>query len=238
MRLSILIIFLFVSICLNGQKITSKEVIENSIHYHDPDGDLNKKKISLYFTETRPSGDDRKSSVSFNIAKETFQMRRKTNNNILISSIKSGVVSHTKNGSVDISEEDKKKFRLDDKRTRMMKNYYEYLWLMPHKINDPGSIIEDEVKLVDFFGNELLEVKVTYDKNVGNDIWYFYFHPESYALSGYRFYHEEAKNDGEYILLKGETQNGKIKIPKARTWYTHKEDKLLGTDILDEIKIK
>ena len=73
---------------------------------------------------------------------------------------------------------------------------------------------------------------MTYDPTVGEDIWYFYFHPTTYALIGYRFYHEEAKNDGEYITLEGEEVVQDIKIPKNRHWYYNKNDQFLGADFL------
>ena len=53
----------------------------------------------------------------------------------------------------------------------------------------------------------------------------------------YQFYRmdddDNQKDDtGEYIILtEEETING-IKLPKNRAWYTNKDDKLLGTDIL------
>ena len=50
----------------------------------------------------------------------------------------------------------------------------------------------------------------------------------------YQFFHDESKNDGEYILLTGiETING-IKIPKKRDWYYNKDEKYLGTDLLKQ----
>ena len=54
-------------------------------------------------------------------------------------------------------------------------------------------------------------------------------------MRGYRFYHDEEKNDGEYIYLDGLTKYKNIKIPSKRDWYTHKEDKFLGSDKLVKI---
>jgi len=46
---------------------------------------------------------------------------------------------------------------------------------------------------------------------------------------------EIQKDDtGEYILLSDEVVINDIKMPKSRVWYTNKEDKLLGTDILNK----
>ena len=48
----------------------------------------------------------------------------------------------------------------------------------------------------------------------------------------YQFYHDEGKNDGEYILLSEMEQVGGIKMPKVRAWYYNKDDKYLGTDTM------
>jgi hypothetical protein len=113
-----------------------------------------------------------------------------------------------------------------------MRDYYGYLYGLPMKLKDKGTQIEDKIKRVKFQGKEYLSIKVTYEAKVGKDTWYFYFNPATYALEGYRFYHDESKNDGEYITLEGlETVQG-IKIPKTRAWYVNKDDKFLGKDIL------
>ncbi len=75
-------------------------------------------------------------------------------------------------------------------------------------------------------------LKVIYDENVGNGVWYFYFDPEDYNLEVYQFSHDESKNDGEYILLSDEETINGIKMPKVRTWFMNKDNKYLRTDIL------
>jgi hypothetical protein len=131
-----------------------------------------------------------------------------------------------------LTDEVKKKQNLTCDRANMYKNYYSYLYGLPMKLKDPGTIIHKQVNLDKFKGEMYLVLKVTYEKEVGEDIWYFYFNPETYALELYQFFHDEEKNDGEFILLSGlETVNG-IKIPKKRDWYYNKNEEYLGTDIL------
>jgi len=118
----------------------------------------------------------------------------------------------------------------------MLRNYYVYLWGLPMKLKDPGTIIHSEVQDTSFLEQPVYGVKVTYEESVGNDIWYFYFDKKNYALSGYRFYHHEADNDGEYISLQGEVEKDGFRLPQIRKWYTHKEGKYLGADILMSIE--
>ena len=53
-------------------------------------------------------------------------------------------------------------------------------------------------------------------------------------MIGYRFYHDESKNDGEYITLEGEIEIEGIKMPKDRYWYMNVNDRFLGADLLVE----
>ena len=217
-----------------AQDISPLQVIERSISYHDPEMQITDSEVVMSFVETRPKGEDRNTKISFNIKKETFQMANIRDGISMNSRMDKGKVEILVDGKKEYSNDIMEKYRLNPERIAMMKNYYQYLWLMPMKLMDPGTIIDSEVKKVDFFGKELLQIKISYSPEVGKDVWYFYFNPESYAMQGYRFYHDESKNDGEYILLEDEAVFNNVRLPKKRTWYTHKEDKLLGTDILDK----
>ena len=115
----------------------------------------------------------------------------------------------------------------------MYKDYYTYLYGLPMKLKDPGTIIQEKIERKMFKGKEYLVLKVNYEEGIGKDVWYFYFNPKSYAMEVYQFFHEETKNDGEYILLSEIKIIEGIKIPKNRAWYTNKEHTLLGTDILN-----
>jgi len=100
------------------------------------------------------------------------------------------------------------------------------------KLRDPGTIIAPTVWTETINGSEYLKIKVTYDPEVGGDIWYFYFDPDTYALSAYRFYHDESANDGEYILLEGEEIHSGIRFPAKRSWYINADHRFLGYDQL------
>ena len=117
----------------------------------------------------------------------------------------------------------------------MYRNYYSYLYGLPMKLRDPGTHLDPKVEKKNFHGKDYWVLEVRYDPEVGEDLWYFYFNPDTYAMEAYQFYHDVAKNDGEYILLEGEHRLGGMRIPKIRTWYTNKEEKLLGTDTLQNL---
>ena len=137
------------------------------------------------------------------------------------------------NGETNISEAVAKENDLSCERANLYKNYYTYLYGLPMKLNDEGTQIDPKVTKKTFKGKEYLVLKVTYAETVGKDTWYFYFDPKTYAMEIYQFFKEEAKNDGEYILLTEEVIVNDIKMPKKRAWYYNKDNGYLGTDILN-----
>lgn len=108
---------------------------------------------------------------------------------------------------------------------------------MPMKLCDKGTIIEESVMQETFNRKESLVVKVNYKPEVGTDTWYFYFDPQTYALTGYRFYHDESQNDGEYITLDGILTVGLLKIHKSRKWFVNKDNMFMGEDIPENVLI-
>jgi len=214
------------------QELTGIELLNKAITYHDPDGNWNTFNGTLHVSMETPDKPNRNTEIKINLSEEYFYSKavkgtlttefilEKNNCEILL------------NGSKDFSEEMAKKHRLNCERATMYKNYYTYLYGLPMKLKDPGTIIQEKVKTKTFHGKEYLVLKVAYEEGVGKDIWYFYFNPKTFAMEVYQFFHEEAKNDGEYILLSEiETING-IKMPKNRAWYTNKDNQLLGADVL------
>lgn len=232
MRLIFLFIFIFQATMGFNQDLVAKDIIAKSITYHDPEGKLYNGDYIFHFEESRPDGKTSQSKVRLAPSTRTYELQYTRKGADIFYSLRNGKVEFSLNGSSNITDEDKETHRLNEERGMMMKNYYLYLWHLPMKLNDPGTIIHDNVQRTSFDGQSALGIKVTYEETVGKDIWYFYFHPLSYKLIGYRFYHDEAANDGEYILLEDEIEVDNIKLPSIRKWYTHKEEKYLGTDTL------
>ncbi|NKB88306.1 MAG: hypothetical protein GKS06_08810 [Acidobacteria bacterium] len=137
----------------------------------------------------------------------------------------------TFNGSSEFTEQETERFQLSCDRMLRWRDYYTYLYGLPMKLRDEGTIVDPLAVRTEFEGEEVWQVRVTYDPEVGTDTWYFYFSPEDYSLTGYRFYHDESANDGEYIIL-DRIQDGDMRIPKVRSWFRNNDDELLGTDKL------
>ncbi len=224
--------FLLSPFILWAQSVTAEYILNNSIQYHDPENQLYEKDLSFHFDESRPDGTKRKTVVRLAPRTEHFQIESQQEDKHILTDIFKSKVRYYIDGKEEMDESILKEANLSSERSMRMKNYYLYLWHLPVKLLDEGTIIDHEVGSELFNEHECYKLKVTYEESVGKDIWYFYFDKKNYAMMGYRFYHDESKNDGEYIYLEDEYVHDLIRLPKTRKWYTHKEDKFLGTDSL------
>ena len=215
-----------------AQELTGPALLEKSIQYHDPSGLWGKQVVKLQLKESRPNGTFRTTKVSIDPKQGSFVLDQTRGEDHLWRKVIGDSCQHLLNNDKQFSKDDARKHRLTCEYSQMIRGYYEYLWGLPMKLKDEGTIIDPLVQTIEFQGEQLLSIRVTYLEAVGKDIWYFYFHPENYALRGYRFYHDERVNDGEYITIEGEELIGKIRYPKTRKWYVNKNDEYLGADEL------
>lgn len=216
----------------NAQEITGADLVTKTIDHHDPNGHWASFKGKLSITMTSPDTNTRTSEIVIDLPKQYFELTSSTGGNTLGYIVDQETCSLSLNGSSKFTEEEAQSNRLTCERAKAMKNYYTYLNGLPMKLRNPGTVIDPMVKRKTFKGKEYLVMKVTYEKEVGGDTWYFYFDPLTYAMEIYQFYHDEAKNDGEYILLSGTVEASGILMPKTRAWYTNKDNEHLGTDVL------
>jgi len=226
---------------------SAAEVLERSIAFHDPEGLWDDGSFVLAIDEARPDGGGRWTELRIDNGAGTFAVRSEHRRRVegaegdepafeehVTETALDGdrLIRARLDGSADFSAEEAERFRLTEERARWMRNYYLYLWGLPMKLQDPGTRAAPEARRTEWRGRDAWEVKVTYDPEVGGDLWYFYFDPEDYRLVGYRFHHDATETDGEYIPLEGLVEVGGLRLPAARSWYTVADDRLLGTDTL------
>ncbi len=243
MKNFVVLIFLGSLIFLNNPKntrtnersfqLSGKELLEKSISYHDPTGLWNKFKGILKIRMTRPERTERNSQIEIDISKSFFKNTIIEGKNKTEQVVVNDNCNITFNGRNTFYKDEIQKHKLTCSYALKMRDYFTYLYGLPMKLKDPGTIIHSKINSKVFKGKKYLVLKVDYEEPVGSDRWYFYFNPESYKLEAYQFFHDESINDGEYILLSDEKEINGIKMPKIRSWFYNKEDKFLGTDILN-----
>ncbi len=231
--LPVAVLAAFTASALSAQP-TPEMVVERAIAYHDPQNVLMTQAHSFSFLETRPDAPDRHSEVMIDVARDNFRFIRRGEHTVA-GRLEQGQCEVSLDGRTELTEEERTEHRLDCDRLERMRNYYVYLWGLPMKLRDPGTRL-GAVTRTKLDRRSVYALRVTYDESVGKDTWIFYFDRGNYALVGYRFFHDESKNDGEYIVLDGEARLGRLRLPKHRTWYTHQGNRLLGTDTLESIE--
>ncbi len=221
-----------------SQNLTGTELLNKAITYHDPGNHWSSFSDTLLVTMETPKSSKRESTIVINLPDNYFYVKAKKDSLTTEYTIDKENCSITVNGDQNPDEDLLKRHNLSCDRAVLYKNYYTYLYGLPMKLKDPGTIIDETVQLKSFKRKDYLVLKVTYDKTVGKDVWFFYFDPETYAMDIYQFYKTDAEGNlkpksGEYILLTEMTTIGHIKMPKNRAWYYNKDDGYLGTDILN-----
>ena len=221
---------------LTGQqpKISSEELLSRAIAYHDPEGMWGEYSGAFTVVSTRPGKSDRISRISMNQNISLFRIAMELDGVRTALQMEGDECSLEYQGSSEFTEEEAEEYNLNCERAVMWRDYYSYLYGLPMKLLDPGTRLDPNVRLRKFKGIEYLVLRVTYAPETGKDIWYFYFDPKTYALKVYQFYHDENKNDGEYILLEGEREIKGMRLPEKRSWYTNKEEKFLGADSITD----
>jgi len=215
-------------------EITGPELLEKSIKYHDKKDKWGKAMLRLKLSEQAPDGYSIDCVVDLNSKTSGFRHSQLIGDDLILRQVNQGKCNFAVNNATQINNDDIETFRLNCTRTKYYRNYYSFLWGLPMKLKDVGTIIDDEVEVVHFNNEFCFQLKVTYAKDVGNDIWYFYMDQQNFALRGYRYYTNEAEDDGEYVVLDGEQLIGNMLIPKNRKWYSNFTNKYIGVDILKE----
>lgn len=228
-----LVFFLFSLLIVKAsfsQELSGQELLEKAIKYHDPNGNWQKFNDTLIVTMATPKKANRVSKIRINLTKDYFYVKASRNKKTTEYTLNKEQCSMLLNGNIPTNTE-KKEYNINCERANLFKNYYTYLYGLPMKLKDEGTIIHETVQRKKFKGKEYLVLKVTYNENVGKDTWYFYFNTKTYAMEVYQFF-KEAKDSGEYIILSGEEVISGIKMPKVRAWYYNKNNGYLGTDTL------
>jgi len=198
-----------------AQELNATAILEKSIQHHDPKGQWSSFNHVMEFVSERPKRPGRKSMVTidnnrgyFNLAEDGSEM------------------TVTMNECTEIPE------GKTCENMKRIRDYYLYLWGLPMKLKDKGTVLDPFVKQEKFEGTECYVLRVPYEE----DTWFFYIDKATFAMKGYMFYKDEPARKGEVIYLVGVERVGDMRIPKNRKWVTTPDGKFLGTDILMSAK--
>lgn len=208
-------------------------LLAKAIEYHDGQGAWSRGTFRLTLESRRPDGSRRRTVLVLDNGTGGFSAERETEAGPFVAQVGPGERCELSlAGSTDIPADAVDTLNLTCDRWRLLRDYYSYMWGLPMKLRDPGTRVDPQVGTAEFQGRPTDVLRVTYASEVGGDTWYLYFEPGTGRAMGYRFYHDEPTNDGEYIVLEGEVEAGGVRFPRTQTWYMNDDDELLGSDVL------
>ena len=236
---TILILLELGSNCLHAQKDLpdARSILQKSIAYHDPQGNWMRFQGTIYLRGSLPSRTPNYSVITFHNEKDIYKATRKINGKMITGGVSQGACFAQINGDSHLSAESVETYHLGCEEILKMRNYHLHMLGMPMKLMERGIKIDPKVQRVFFGGIPCYEITVKYLKSAVNESWKYYFNPETYALTGYRFYPDNSVKQvsGDFVLLEDELEINAIKFPKLRKWFNAKHAPI-GTDELMEGK--
>ena len=220
-------------------KISEAEaLLQQSIDYHDPEGAWSSKPIELTVMvrlSERLAADrgyeSRTDRINFDNGNDTFRYQS-VKGDARIEIIGEGdELLALLNGSSEISDEDRATHSLAANGLPRWRDYFSYMFGMPMKLRDPGTYLDPTVKRMTFEDRGVLALRVTYDEEVGSDVWDFFMDPDTKALVGCRFFHDESIPDGEFLLFDGEVEGPHgLLLPRNRYWRMNVDGEYIALD--------
>ena len=168
MKYFLLSVLLCCGVSNYAQDITGPELLERAIAFHDPNDNWSTFKGKMLIEMESPKRSLRSTLIEMKLPNNYFKTTVKKDNYTIESELDKGDCTLKLNGSTSIFPRIKDSLNISCDRAKMMKNYYTYLYGLPMKLKDPGTIIDDKVIKKTFKGKEYLVLKATYEKEVGN----------------------------------------------------------------------
>lgn len=236
----IFILFITIHFPLFAQlqdSLKGKDLLKKCISFHDPLQKWDQFQGKLLLSHGTDTNALTKSEITIDFVKDYFCYQALKDGELVQQIVDEDEAYFKVNKKKNKAEESLiKNHYLGAEQSKFWKNFFVYLYGLPMKLTDEGTIVHENVYKEQFNGKQYLVLKVSYSPEVGKERWYFYIHPETFALEAYQFYHNEEENDGEYIILEGLVEFEGMKIPKTRIWFMNKDDKKVGRDVLDKIE--
>lgn len=150
MKKQILLLFILCSLTNFSQEITGEQLLNRAIKFHDPNNNWSTFSGTFYVTMETPNKSDRESKITINLPNEYFRVRAKRDSISTIYELNKSKCSTSTIGlqfKKELTEKEwKKKIEEDCKKAILYKNYYTYLYGLPMKLKDEGTIIHKKVE--------------------------------------------------------------------------------------------
>jgi len=224
---------------------SADELVRRSIAHHDPNGvwpagELRLRVVTTYSDELAAQRGSKTKEIELTLCpgRGRFGFAEGAGDERLVVRIDGETRRLTVGGRSEIPEAERERLRL--RPAGFYRDYYEYLYGMPMKLRDPGARIDPTVERATFDGRDALALQVSYDPEVGSDVWTFYFDPATSAIVGYRFLKGGKEEVGETIVLGGEVADAAtgFNVPRSQAWYALGDGSFLARDVIVELTVE
>jgi Family of unknown function (DUF6503) len=230
---------LFFSLLLHLQaqaQLSALEILQKSIKVHDPKNRWEKLNTAFEMSIVREKVADRYFIIHLNLPQKSFAYEVKNDS----LHYKQGFVGSKHeaflNERTELSEAEIKKYDLSQARTQYLREVYEYLMLLPMRLQNDVKFLSDKVQEEVFNQKACYKITVQYEPADKNETWHFFIDKQTFVLHGYQFYLKDKTTNGEYIYLEDYQTIERILMPKTKRWYWNKDGSFFRTDRILGVK--
>lgn len=209
--------------------LNSRDIIQKSIAFHDPDSHWNQLKAEFHFSSSFSFNDSIPEAleISIDVAKNALRYHN-LDRKVDFSFTPDSCWSHQNSSVVSLLSENGPS---DCNNYKWTHNFYTYIWGLPMKLNDPGVIPSNKVLTTVINGISCYQVEIAY----AAETYQFYFAKENYELIAFEFLKNDNSGKGEYIILEGIYEYNSILFPAKRTWMHLQDRSQIGVNQVDSI---
>ena len=170
LRLSIIIAISAICISCASKEPSANAVLEKSIAYHDPDNQWAGFSGALQVVMETPNRTPRVSDITSDLPNRFFRVVSQRDSIQIDYTVENDSCQVRFNGTSEFTAEAAETYQLNCDRALMYRNYYTYLYGLPMKLRDPGTLLSESVESKTFKGKPYLVLQARYEQEVGSDV--------------------------------------------------------------------
>jgi Family of unknown function (DUF6503) len=236
MKKATLLIILLSIASLAKAQLTAYDILQKSIKVHNPNQQWHRLKAKFDMSIVREKHADRFFTIILNLPKKQFFYQVKTDTLQYEQGFEEDKLAISLNGKSAVSEADIIKYDLTQTRTQYLKEVYEYLLLLPMRLQNDSTKLSKTYSTEIFNKTNCYKLTIQYEPINENETWHFFIDTQSFILKGYQFYVKDKTTNGEYIYLEDYATIKGILMPKTKLWYWNKDGSFFRADRILQVR--
>ncbi len=231
------LILVFVSFQFQAQaQLSAVEILEKSIKVHDPKNRWKRLEAAFEMSIVREKVADRFFTIHFDLPQKSFFYEVKNDSLHYRQGFRDTSHHVFLNGETMLSEQLVSRYDLGKKRTQYLREVYEYLLLLPMRLQNDMKFLSKDVSMEAFNQKSCYKITFNYEPINENETWHFFIDQQTFVLHGYQFYLKDKSTNGEYIYATDYALIKDILMPKTKSWYWNKDNSFFRTDRILKVR--